>query len=785
MPLFLRFLLALMALQPVVGLAQQRYVQTVRGTVRDQDSQVPLIGATVVVLGSDPILGAGTDVDGRFSITGVPVGRQTLLVRYLGYAERVIPEVLVSTGKEVVLDIDLLESTTKLDEVVVKADKGEGGSSPINEMAVVSTRSFSMEQSTRFAASINDPGRLALSFAGVNSTNDITNEIVIRGNSPKGLLWRLEGVEIPTPNHFTLEGMSAGNISILSNNLLDASDFSTGAFPAEYGNALSGVYDLRLRSGNDQKREFTVQAGFLGVEASAEGPFIKGKRSSFLINYRYSTLALFKLGGANLQGDLITDFQDVNMKFNFPTKRFGTFSLFGVAGFSNAYIKAEEDSTKWSNTQIWDDDRVRQTYTNHYGVGGLSHRYIINEKNYVHTTLAFSSYGNYTLHSYLGDSLEYYDYWRFNVTNMAVRFATQFNTKVNAKHHLRYGVNYSHLMYDLEDRELYPKGQVYLASGDSPYWQAFLQHKFRISEKLTLISGLHFNHFVLNDRVSVEPRLAVSWQVRPRHTLSLGAGLHSRLESLAFYLAQKENSDRALNRNLDFSRAVHVVAGHSWTILPRLSLRSEVYFQYLYSIPVRTTISSYSALNHTFSYQKRALANSGDGINYGLELTLEKSFGGNWYMLYTLSLYDSRYRASDGVWRNTVYNGNYVTSLTGGKDFRVGKGKKDIIGVNAKVFFAGSKRITPIDLEASKVQGEEVRDELQINEGRTDDYFRLDMKVSYRHNFKRLAFEIAVDVQNLTNRKNELSRKYDIDTESIKKKYQQGIIPVMRLRVEF
>ena len=217
----------------------QDLTQTIRGEIIDQDSRIPLIGATVMVVGSNPIMGTSTDVDGRFVITDVLLGRTDLFVKYLGYEPKTIPQIDVGSGKQVILKIEMLESTTSLEEVVVKARKDD--SAPNNEMSLVSTRSFSLEQSERFAASMNDPGRMALSFAGVNLTNDITNEISVRGNSPKGLLWRLEGVEIPVPNHFSIDGLYAGNVSLLSNNLLDRSDFSTGAFAAEYGNALSGV----------------------------------------------------------------------------------------------------------------------------------------------------------------------------------------------------------------------------------------------------------------------------------------------------------------------------------------------------------------------------------------------------------------------------------------------------------------------------------------------------------------------------------------------------------------
>jgi len=778
---FLGFFLGLVLLVSTNGIIHaQELTQVIRGSIIDQDSKIPLIGATVFIVGSDPILGGSTDVDGRFSIKGVPVGRHDLVIQYLGYEPKSIPQIDVGSGKELVLNIEMTESTEQLEEVVVSSKKNN--SNPNNEMAVVSTRSFSLEQAERFAASMNDPGRMALSFAGVNLTDDVTNEISIRGNSPKGLLWRLEGVEIPIPNHFNIDGLYAGNVSILSNNLLDKSDFSTGAFPAEYGNALSGVYDLRLRTGNDQKREYTVQVGFLGIEASAEGPFVKGKRASYLINYRYSTLGLFKAVGADLGGDLNTGFQDLNMKLNFPTKKAGTFSFFGVGGLSDAGFEAETDSSKWEDG--WDQSRVQEDYKNHFLATGISHRYIINEKNYVHTTLAYTQSGNNLLYSYLTDSLELLDYWKYNVYNRAIRFSTQFNTKFNAKHNLRYGFNYSRLLFNLEDRWI-DSDYFYRAKGQANFYQIYAQHRFRINANITVLGGFHASYFNVNGKFAFEPRLAFDWRFAPTHKLSLGVGMHSRQESLAFYFVEDGNNPGKINRYLDYSRAVHVVLGYDFQILRNLNLHAEAYYQYLYGIPVKRKADDYSTINDQDSYQKRALVNKGLGTNYGLELTVEKSFSKNYYVLFTASLYNSIYRASDNVWRNTRYNGNYITSLTTGKDFRVGKKGKNIIGVNIKLFYAGGRRFTPIDLAASIAKGAEVLDESRIFEDRAADYFRLDTRIRFKHNLKKLAWEVSIDIQNTTNRKNEFKRKYNAATERIEAKYQQGIIPVLKFRVEF
>lgn len=254
----------------------QSPTQTIRGTVIDKQSQTQIPGANVILLGSDPVKGSASDAGGRFKISDVKVGRYDLKITYMGYKEIVMPNVEVTAGKEVVLEIGMEENISSLEEVVVSGSKKNETQ---NEMVTVSGRSFSMEEVNRYAGGRSDPSRLAANFAGVSSPDDSRNDIVIRGNSPTGVLWRIEGLNIPNPNHFSTVGTTGGPVSAINTNVIKNSDFFTSAFPAEYGNANAGVFDLGFRSGNSEKFEHTIQIGALtGVEAMTEGPINKKKR---------------------------------------------------------------------------------------------------------------------------------------------------------------------------------------------------------------------------------------------------------------------------------------------------------------------------------------------------------------------------------------------------------------------------------------------------------------------------------------------------------------------------
>ncbi len=323
----------------------QQFTNTIKGKVIDKDSRQPLIGVNILLLNSNPLRSANTDENGDFKIENVPVGRQSLKFSYVGYDDAVVSEILVVSAKELLLNMEMQEKVTNMKDVQIIAQKDKSKAN--NDFAPISARSFSAEEMNRYAGTQNDPARMAQSFAGVVTANDENNQIVVRGNSPRGLLWRMEGVEIPNPNHFAgSEGSTGGGVSILSSNMLTNTDFYSGAFAAEYGNALSGVFDVNFRKGNTEKWEFTLKAGVLGAEANIEGPFSKKYKGSYHINYRYSTLDLFALMGFDIGGSVTPKYQDVNFNFYFPTKKAGSFTLFGIGGISSLGNTAKRDADK-------------------------------------------------------------------------------------------------------------------------------------------------------------------------------------------------------------------------------------------------------------------------------------------------------------------------------------------------------------------------------------------------------------------------------------------------------
>lgn len=759
----------------------QELTQTIRGTVIDQVSQIPLPGANIVLLNSSPVVGVTTNVDGQFKITKVPVGSHALKITFIGYKEITLPNVIVNSGKEVVLTIAIEEDVTQMQELVITATEKDRA---LNEMSVVSARTFSVEETRKFAAAVNDPARMVTSFAGVVSADDGNNSISIRGNSPFGLLWRMEGVDIPNPNHFANAGTAGGGISILSSQLLANSDFSTGAFAAEYGNALSGVFDLRLRKGNNEKSEYTFQAGFLGTDVAAEGPLGKNK-GSYLVNYRYSTLTLLSKMGVPI-GDYSTDFQDLSFNIHLPTSKKSNLTIFGFGGLSDQKSEAEKDSTKWES----EFESYNAIYHSNTGAVGIKYATILNANSHLQNAVVFSGNEIFYEQEKLDENYTPFLDYTQKYGNSKITFSSVLNTKLSARYNLRSGIYFNQLFYNVKQRSLNDDTNIFEtqlnSTGNTQSVQAFSQVNIKASDKLTLNAGIHYLQLLLNNSLSIEPRLSGSYAIDDIQRINLGYGLHSQIQPLGTYFGESIINGESVrtNEDLGLSKSHHFVLGYDRSLNDHLRVKLETYYQHLYDIPVKAEAnSSYSLINRQWDYETEPLVNDGLGRNYGLELTLEQFMHNDVYFLLSASLYESKYKSTDNVWRDTRYNGNGNITFTGGKEFKLNKNR--ILGINIRSIYSGGFRTTPINVEASVAKGETVYYEDRAFSEQVSDYFRPDLRISLKRNKAKSTHTLALDIQNAVNRKNVFGSYFEPLTGEVKVAYQTPLIPILSYKIEF
>jgi len=769
----------------------QDLTQTIRGTIVDKQTQGPLPGAIISVLNSYPFLVTSTNELGKFRIDNVPLGRKQIKISFVSYKEKAQTVVLTS-GKETVLNIELEESVFQGEEIVITAEIDKTKTN--NKMATVSSRVFSTEEANRYAGSRGDPARMAANFAGVSGANDSRNDIIVRGNSPLGVLWRLNGLDIPNPNHFGSMGSSGGPISILNNNALDNSDFMTGAFPADYGNATAGVFDLKMRTGNNEKREFLGMVGFNGFEVGAEGPFSKKKKNaSYMVNYRYSTLSVFKYLGLDFgTGSAVPQYQDVTFKIDMPTKKAGKFSVWGIGGLSKAELLQSQQS---KDNNLYGYSGRNTSFKSNVGAGGISHTYLINISSYLKTNIGITGQSNYITSDRVDTSASLQTVRpEYRNESYTTRYTanTTYNKKINSRNFINAGVYID--IYNtsyVDSTDVNGTGFVTLRNykGQTSLSRGFIQWKHHFSEKLSLNTGFTYQYLLLNKSKSPEPRLGLKYEINKKQSVSFGAGLHSQVQPLYIYFATANLGNgtvKETNRNLDFTKAAHAVIAYDVNLFNSVRIKTELYYQYLYKIPVKSRSDYFSAANLGADFNSPnldSLVSNGTGENYGFELTLEKFYSKGYYFLVTGSLFESKYKGSDGVIRNTAFNGNYVFNALAGKEFKIKE--KHIFALDVKFTYAGGKRYVPIDLTSSIIANNEIRNGLLAYQPQYDPYVRLDVKPSYKINTKRFTHEISVDIQNVTKHNNIFQQQYDMNTQKIKTDYQLKFFVIPQYRLTF
>lgn len=755
----------------------KKRTQTIRGVVVDSKTNIPVEYASVSIV-EIPSLGISTDSAGHFKLDNVPIGRYSIQASFMGYYTNIVNEVLVTSAKEVYIEIPMNENIRSLSEVLVQPETQKN--QPLNPMAIAGGRMISMEEAGRFANGFDDPARLSSAFAGV--IGDVgTNAVAIRGNAPQFTQWRLEGVEIPNPTHFAdLSGLGGGFLSALSTQVIGNSDFYNGAFPAEYSNVLSGVFDMHLRNGNNQKYEHTFQVGLLGIDLASEGPISKKRGSSYLINYRFSNTMLATGSDINLT------YQDLAFKFNFPTRKAGTFSFWGLM-LKDRNKSESLDRSEW---ELLGDRQSGESKMDKL-VGGITHNYVMNANTYLRSSFSGTYSKDYTFVNQQTDADALVRVGDIQNSKWDFVFNSYLNKRFSTRHTNRTGITLTQLRYDLDYKVSpfiglnKPMEQVSKGNGESTVFSAYSNSIIHLNDRWTTSMGVTAQYFTLNKNWSIEPRAALKYQLNPQHAVALAYGLHSRREKLDYYFVEKEiNGKTASNRYLDFTKAHHFGLTYDWNITPILHLKVEPYYQHLFHIPVEEN-SSFSIINYEEFYLDRILVNKGLGRNYGIDVTLEQYMKNGFYYMITGSLFSSKYKGGDGIWRNTRLNKGYTLNLLGGKEWMMGRSKQNVFSLNARLFFQGGGCYTPIDEARSLQEHDIVFDESKAYSKRFKPAMNGDISISFRMNKKRISHEFSLKILNLGMKTGMHFYQYNEKENKIERKDGIGLIPNFSYKIYF
>ncbi len=774
----------------------QGLTQSLTGKVVDATTNEPLIGVNVVILDGTSQLGALTDIEGSYTIKNVPVGRQNIRYSYVGYEPVTYNGILLTTAKPYVLDVAMNTTQTQLEELVVTA---VGDKQPLNNMAKVSARSFSIEESQRFAGGLSDPSRVAHNFPGVTFGNMQDNGVVVRGNSPANILWRIEGIEVPGASHFGGGNLAgAGLITIFSAQVMGTSDFISGAFPAEYGNATAGVFDINFRKGVTDNTCYTAQLGVLGADLAIEGPLGKQSESSYLVNYRHGFIGYY----GKMAGGAEPYYQDLSYKINLVSKKAGTFSFWGIGGLSSIftpYGKYEVDEgevdRRETATDFEQDDIAFDV-----GAVGLSHRLRTGKKTFLNTTLAATHSGynsktdwftpdNDTLNT---GTLTPYTAIKSNENKYTLRSTFTYLITPRISHTTGVVADLLHFNYRAKqaDRPLDQLTEFLNTNGNTYALQAYSQSNVQVMDRLSLQAGVNLQYFNLNGETTLEPRAGLQWQPLSRLKLGVGYGLHTRREEPKIYLFTYTTPNNEIRNNTTLKRkkAHHFIVSAGLQLTHSIRVELEGYYQHLFDIPV-VADSAYSFANYTQLWElDKPLSNEGTGTNKGIDFTLEQSFHNNYYYLLTASVFDSKYTGGDGVERNTLFNRGYLTGLAAGKEFVITRKKKNqvnLLGFNFNVNYMGGQRTTPIRIAESEEQQRAIFDYDQLYSRQARPELWINAGITYKINKEKRTATWGLDFQNATLNQQFQGYEYNFVQKTVTEERVLFLMPNFYYKLEF
>lgn len=751
--------------------------QNVKGTVINSRNQQFIQGVTIQI--PELQTGAYSKSNGDFIIKDVPVGRYTVRFSAVGFEPRLM-NIVVTSGKEVILNVELNETSVTTETITVTGSKGSFV--PINESVVVSATEFSVDDAQRFAGSRMDPARMAQNFAGVLGANDSRNDIIIRGGSPTELLWRIDGIDVPNPNHFATQGATGGPVSALNTVMLDNSDFLTGAFPADYIDKMSGVFDLRTRRGNSDRYEFMGQFGFNGFELGAEGPY-GFSNSSFIFNYRYSFLGLLEKMGIDFGFAGIPMYQDASFKSDFTLSANHRLSLTALWGTSDINIKESETDSVFTG----DFDIKNGTDLFLVGVNLTS---LFNDKTYGRLTIGttFSKYRTEldSITTDFNNNVTDITKW-FKISSLEGYHLAKYTLfySPHQTHNLSIGFEGRYRYYSLDGERFTPlseNGNYYPSGVDGNMWHTlgFVNWNWKPMPKLMTNLGFATQYLELNGKATIEPRLGLSYRLSELQTLSFGIGLHRQSQPLIIYYGDEAN------KHLDFNQSVHYVLGYSMQITSSSIFKLEGYYKDISKAPVEMKESSFSLLNSGANFGAvfgNKLQSTGTGRTYGAEISFIKQFSDGYYVTATGTIVRQEYTGSDGIKRWGAFDNRFIANLLAGYEWKISP--SFAIEFAGRYTIAGGAPYSPVDIERSRINNTTYFSDKDAFSLRMPNYSRIDLRIDFRNNFENFSLISYLSFENILNHNNVLMYIYDAKNVSTKTLYQLGTFFVGGFKIEF
>ncbi len=787
-----------------IGSLNSQTFGNIEGVILNQSTNIGISGVEIEIRIGPKKWITISDSVGYFRADSIDSGSCDLYISLFGYKPVALYDQNIKPARSNFNTYYLSEDVYILDSIMITPANTEVVR---NEMTFASAKTFLISDAQKYAGSFSDPARIMQNMPGVTSAgDDLSNEIVIRGNSPNYLKWRLDGVEIPSPNHFSRKGSSGGALSLISSKVLGDSDFHTGAFPAEYGNALGGVFNLRFRRPSSQNHELTLKTSILGLEATVEGPLRLGhdkssttedkqnKSATYLINYRYSTLSLLSKVSSLDFGDFQPDYQDLSFQLNFSKSSTTNISAYGIYGrsVSESDFNFQEPVDQFS-------DLVNFKESNEYGVVGVKYKTLFKDDR---TYLSSNIYMTYESNKIREDIIDINSLENTVITDENIIFSdrnmgiyTALYTKVSDFFKIKTGITlkYSFSDYLLQDRFISRNPDFTFSYSDpfdhvsiAPTYfssESYIQGLYHPSSRISMTFGVNlYTNGLLKDQ-SVTPKLSIQYKINQRTNLAISIGQYSQAEHSLTYLLTRidENGQPYLpNRNLTLSKALHTVISLNRVMNQKDKLSIELFYQNLYDLPYDPIFTVRSIINTKDIYStvlgSRGFFNTGTARNIGIDLSYHKSYKKS-YGIIVASLSDSKLKSPNNITSHTRFNYGYsFTTLIG---TRLKVRKSHLIDINTRFIFNGGVRYSDIDFSNFLIT------ENNLFALRAPIYQRIDIGTKYVINKSKFTHSFVLEIQNVLNRKNISDRLPDFTNQTYIDQLQNGMVPSIGYEIEF
>ena len=759
---------------------------TINGYIFDSQSQLPLFGANIVIEGTEK--GAISDENGFFEISKIKPQSYNLTVSYIGYQSKKIFNVIIKSIGNKTLEIYLMESNQKLDEVLLfESPFKKSKETPL------SINTFSRVEIESYPGADNDVTKVVQSMPGLSpSVGGFRNDIIIRGGAPNETVYYLDEIEIPNINHFSTQGSAGGPQGMINISFIDEVTLSTSAFGVEYDNPLSGVLQFNQRNGNTKDISGNFRFGASDSAITIEGPFSKSdnNKTTFIFSARKSYLQfLFKLIGLPIR----PDYWDFQGKINHKIDEYNSVNIIGLGAIDDFSVEAPEDFDFTQQSFLEQVPIIKQNSTT---IGASWVRKFKESKGQFVLALStnklkniFSRYSdNENLQGlyFRNDSHE----WETKLRAKTINYIDDW--KITWGGNIQYSDYYNNTIDIINQLEYLTQINFYKYGLFGNISKSFIDSKLDISLGVRADEDNFSEGSKILDNIS--PRMSTSYALTEDRRLKWNSsvGIYFKIPTYTV-LGFKDFLGDLTNRYAKYTKSNHFVTGFDYSLGNASRISIEGFIKQYGNFPI-SIVDGVSLANKGADFEVLGNENvitNGKGKTQGIELLFQQKLTRNFYGIFSYTFFKSEFTDINGNYLPSVWDSKHLSSFSGG--YKLKKNWE----ISSRWRFAGKTPYVPYDLATSLYNYPNMTlDYSQLGNVKLGSFSQLDIRFDKKWNKEKISVNFFIEILNLLAQKIPTPPEYGLqrdDTGNIITPYslaevdvnRESIIPSFGFSVDF